>query len=376
MKSPKDVAAHAADLHEKAIVIDCHSDILMPIADGYVRLGKQVEVPAPERWRPPFEITESSSGGLKWPHNNQFGCIGQYSIPQFLAGGLTAQVCAIFVEDYRLEMALKRSLEMIWWLRREAEENDGFDLVTTVADIHRLKREGRCGGIMAFEGLEPLGYSLKFLDLFYELGLRMASLTHNRRNFFADGTQYHIHTGGLTEMGRQAIKRMNELGIVVDVGHINQVGFWETLEITEAPVVLSHRSPRKFFPLKAEDSSLHPVYDLSRGRERLEALAQNGGVFGVFLFVAKDVDDVVADIEYVIDLVGPDHVGLGSDLYGLEKAPKGLEDISKIPVLTERLVERGHSDEVILKFLGDNYMRVFEQVWKDKKSSDVRSSRI
>lgn len=81
-------------------------------------------------------------------------------------------------------------------------------------------------------------------------------------------------------------------------------------------------------------------------------------------FGQAGIEDVVADIEYIIDLVGRDHVGLGSDLYGLEKAPKGLEEISRIPILTERLVQRGHSDEVILKFLGGNIMRVFEQVWQ------------
>jgi membrane dipeptidase len=94
------------------------------------------------------------------------------------------------------------------------------------------------------------------------------------------------------------------------------------------------------------------------------ALADNGGVFGVFFLTHETVDDVVDDIEYVIELIGPDHVGLGSDLYGLESAPAGLEDISKIPVITERLVQCGHSDDVILKFLGGNYLRVFEQAWK------------
>ena len=116
---------------------------------------------------------------------------------------------------------------------------------------------------------------------------------------------------------------------------------------------------------RPEDSPFHPSYDVSRGRERLEALAQNGGVFGVFFLVAEDVADVVDDIEHVIDLVGPDHVGLGSDLYGLHHAPKGLEDISKVPAITECMVRRGHSDEVILKVLGGNFMRVFGQVWKD-----------
>jgi len=361
--SEQDVAAHAAELHERAIVIDCHCDILMPIADGYVRMGDDVRVPDPAAWKPPFEMRPPESRYVKWPRGTAFGCIGQYGLPRFLAGGLTTQVCAIFVDDAQLNEALRRALEMVWWLHREVEENERLELVTTVADIRAAKRQGKCGALMALEGLEPVGYDLKMLDLFYKLGVRMAGLAHNRRNYFSDGTQHNIRTGGLTPIGKQAIRRMNELGIVVDVGHFNQVCFWEVLETTEAPVVLSHRSPRKYFPLRPEDSPFHPSYDVSRGRERLEALAQNGGVFGVFFLGARDVEDVVDDIEYVIDLVGPDHVGLGSDLYGLHNAPKGLEDISKVPAITEALVRRGHSDEVVLKVLGGNFVRVFERVW-------------
>ena len=99
------------------------------------------------------------------------------------------------------------------------------------------------------------------------------------------------------------------------------------------------------------------------GRERLEALARNGGVFGIIFFSLETLDDLVADIEYVIDTIGPDHVGLGSDLYGYDTCPPELTDMSKLPVLTEALVRRGHSDDVILKVLGGNFMRVFEQVW-------------
>jgi len=353
----------AAELHRRAIVIDCHSDILMPIADGYVRLGRQVAVPDPGNWKPPFEIASSGSENVPWPRGSQFGCIGQYSLPQFRDGGLTVQVCAVFVRDEELDRALRRSLEMVWWFHREVEDNEEFELVTSVADIRRLKQQGKCGGVLALEGLEPVGHDLKMLDLFYRLGVRMAGLAHNRRNQFSDGTQHYVRTGGLTDLGKRAIERMNELGIVVDVGHLNQAGFWDALETTRAPVVLSHRSPRAFFPLKPEDSPFHPAYDVSRGRERLEALASNGGVFGVFFLNARDVDDVIDDIEYIIDLVGPDHVGLGSDLYGLPRAPAGLETIAGLPAITEGLARRGHSDEVILKVLGGNFMRVFEQVW-------------
>lgn len=363
----QNVDARAAELHKRAIVIDGHCDILIPIADGKIRLRERMEVPDPATWEPPLGIKEEALGNIYGfsPHTCYFGTIGQYSIPQFLAGGLTVQVCAIYLEDRHLERALQRGLEMTWWLHREVEENDDFELVTTVADIHRVKREGKCGGILAFEGFEPLGFDLRFLNLFYKLGLRMASLTHSRRNFFADGTQRDLQTGGLTTLGKQAVKRMNELGIVIDLGHLNQVGFWEVLEISQSPVIFSHTSPRKFFPLDAEENPRYPGIDLSHGRERLEAIARNGGVVGVIFYAQDDFDEVVADIEYLIDIIGPDHVGLGSDLYGVEKAPKGLEDISKVPAITKRLVQRGHTDEVILKVLGDNYMRVFEQVWKN-----------
>ena len=365
MKPTRNAAARAAELHKRAIVIDCHSDILMPIADGFVRLGKRVAAPDPGKWRPPFEMACGGPGDdAYWPRVANFGTIGQYSLPQFLAGGLTAQVCAVFIRDQELHFALRRCMEMIWWFHREVEENDRFGLVTTAGDIRRMKRQGKCGGILALEGAEVLGQDVKLLDLFYKLGVRMAGLAHNRRNMFSDGTQHGLRTGGLTSLGKRAIARMNELGIVVDVGHLDALGFWEAIETSKAPVVLSHRSPRKFFPLRPEDSPFHLAYDLSRGRERLEALAKNGGVFGVFFLGAKDVDDVVADIEYVVDLVGPDHVGLGSDLYGLHKAPRGLEDMSKVPAITRRLVRRGHSDEDILKILGGNFMRVFEKVWK------------
>ena len=363
MTSAEEYARHAAELHRRAIVIDCHSDVLIPIADGHVRMGKQVVVPDPDRWQPPFEIAEGAPRDRLWPLNPRFGCIGQYSLPQFLAGGLTAQVCAVFVKDHELAHALERSLEMTWWLRREVEENAAFELATTVADIHRLKAEGKCGGILALEGIEPLGHDLKFLDIFYALGMRMAGLPHNRRNYFSDGTQPHVRPGGLAAMGKRAVERMNELGVVVDVTHMNQVCFWETLEISQAPVVLSHGCPSRFYPRKPEDSPLHPALDVSRGPERIEALARNGGVFGIFFLGRADVDAVVDEIEYIIDLVGPDHVGLGSDLYGLEVAPVGLEEISKVPAVTQRLVERGHSDEVVLKVLGGNFLRVFEQVW-------------
>ena len=138
----KDAAAHAAQLHKQAIVIDCHSDILMPIAKGYVRLGKQVAIPDPAKWAAPFELPEEPTEWTRWPLGRLYGCMGQYSLPQFLAGGLTSQVCAVFVEDDELDIALRKALEMVYWFHREARENDRFEVVTTAEDIRRLREAG------------------------------------------------------------------------------------------------------------------------------------------------------------------------------------------------------------------------------------------
>jgi membrane dipeptidase len=128
-------------------------------------------------------------------------------------------------------------------------------------------------------------------------------------------------------------------------------------------VVFSHTSPYCFARLPQIDPP-RPGFVLRRDRERLEALARNGGMLGVIFFDQGELDKVVGDIEFLLELIGPDHVGLGSDFYGAQFAPLGLEDISKVPSITRALVKRGHSDDVIIKILGGNFMRIFEQVWK------------
>jgi membrane dipeptidase len=364
------VDSRAMELHRQAIVIDGHSDILIPVADGKMRLADRVDVPDPAAWEIPLGLTggAGSEFGLS-QHTCYFGPMGQYDIPRLLEGGVTIQVCAVYVEDSQLDWSVKRGLQMVWHLHNETAQNKDFELVTTVTGIRRVKAEGKCGVILSFEGCEALGSDLHLLDLYYQLGLRIASLTHCRRNVYADGPQVGVTTGGLTSLGKQAIRRMNELGIVVDLVHINEVGFWEILDLTTAPVVLSHSSGTMFAAAGQESVAPlglpgRPGLVLPRDRIRLEAIAANGGVLGVISFYKQTLDDVIADIELALEVMGPDHVGLGSDLYGLDMAPVGLEDISKVPAITRRLVQRGHSDEVILKVLGGNYLRVFEQAWR------------
>ncbi|MCU0235624.1 MAG: dipeptidase [Acidobacteria bacterium] len=371
----KDISAHAWELHRRAVVIDGHSDILMALADGTTRLGSQLAVPDPSNWVspfPPLEATEVPPGPLTpTQHTLCFGSAGQYSIPQFVAGGITVQVCAIYIDDKYLGCALQRGLEMAWWLHHEVRANPGFELVRQAVDIPRLKQEGKTGAILSLEGLEALGNDLRFLDIYAQLGLRMASLTHNRRNLFADGPQPGVRTGGLTELGRQAICRMNELGIVVDLVHTNETCFWEILELVKAPVAISHLSPYAFARWRGEPWPC-PRFNPHQDRAALEAVARNGGVVGLIYFGFETIDAVVENIEHLLELIGPDHVGLGSDFWGAQFAPRGLEEISQVPRLTDRLVARGHADEIVLKLLGGNFLRLFQQAWTDPRVGGSR----
>ncbi len=363
-------ARHAAELHRQAIVIDGHSDILIPVTDHKMTLAERVEVPSPSEWQPPqgLERHPLTSFGMG-THAIYFGCMGQYDIPRWREGGITTQLCAIYLDDEQLKNPLQRGLEMAWNFHHEIENDERLLLVTSVADVRRAKQENRIGLVLTFEGCEALGSDVRFLDLYHRLGLRAASLTHTRRNLFADGCWSADKQGGLTAAGKQLIRRMNELRIVVDLVHIGEVGFWEILEQVDQPLILSHTTPTMFDNTDPEARNLlggalpRPRVELPRDRDRLEALAKNGGVLGMIAVAHRDLDDVVRDIETALEVMGPDHVGLGSDHYGLELAPKGLEDISKTPAITQALVERGHDDETILKFLGGNYLRVFEQVW-------------
>jgi membrane dipeptidase len=350
----------AAALHHDAVVIDGHSDILMAIADGKMRFGDRVELPDPASWQPPLGWREDAEAKLYQfsPHTSYFQTMGHYDLPRFREGGLTAQAMALFIEGSHLDRALHRALEMVYWLNREYEDNPDFCPVTSVADIRRLKRDGKIGGILTFEGFEPVGADLKLLDVFYALGLRMASLTHSRRNFWADGTQSGIKTAGLTEPGRHAVRRMNELGIVIDLAHLAPQGCWDVLELSEAPVVLSHASPRRAFAAVPDRERADEL------RRIMARIAERGGVIGIIAYNQPDLAAYLDDVETVIREFGPDHVGLGTDFFGIERAPVGFNGMHELPNVTRGLVERAYSDDVIRKVLGENYLRLFEHVWR------------
>lgn len=358
------------ELKQKALIIDGHSDILIPMTEGKMDVAERVAIPDIEHWPAPPGLSQHPLAlfGIA-PHTIYFGCMGQYDIPRWQEGGVDNQVCAIYLDDSKLKNPFQSGMEMVQVFHKAIEQNEELLLCTTVADILEAKKKGKIGLTLSFEGCEALGTDINMLDLYYKLGLRMVSLTHTRRNNYADGCWGADQQGGLTPMGKALIQKLLDLNIVIDLVHIGEKGFWEILELSNQPVVLSHSTPTMFPNSDPTSDYLmngkvpRPRLELPRDRAMLEALAKNGGVLGLIWACHKNIDAVIKDIELALEVMGPDHIGLGSDLYGQEMAPNGLEDISKVPSIIYKLLERGHSDELILKFLGENYLRVFKTVW-------------
>jgi membrane dipeptidase len=342
----QELSEHARTLHQDAIVIDAHSDILMAVADGRVRLAERT---------PTDGITTRDVRG-------------HYDLPRWKEGGVTTQVCALFIRHTEIHYALTRGIDMVAGAYHEIAENEDLVLVTNAAEIRAAKRDGKTGIMLSFEGVDPLGNNLKLLPVFYQLGVRMASLTHARRNYFSGGVMRGEigEDGGLTPIGRESIKMMNELGIVVDVRHMDARAINQVLDISTQPVIFSHVNALEAFPNDPEDGPYFPfTKDTGIDRQKmLHDIAATGGLACIIFWRQKSIDAIVDNMVHVAEQVGPEHLGLGTDFYGFDMVAEGMEDVSRFPYLTERLIQRGFSDQDIQGILGGNLMRVFERVLK------------
>lgn len=356
------ISEQAAALHSRSLVIDAHCDVLIPVADGLCHLGERAELPDPSEWQglPGFSAPKRPTPYQLSDYATWFSCAGQYDVPAFQLGGVTAQTVAIYISDNYLSRPVERAMSLIGALYQELRSNpETLLLARAPEDIIRAKQEGKTALLLAFEGAEALGNDLRLLDAYHAMGLRMLSLTHSRRNIWADGTQMGTITGGLTIQGRALVQRLNELGIVLDLAHLNDVGFWEVLDLTRTPPIISHTSLLKEYagyraPLLEEDPK--------HKKSKLRALADLGGVVGILFWNQQNVERIADDIMLAIEYAGDAHVGLGSDLFSRERAPIDMADMSDLPRLTEALLRRGVDDAAIRNVLGGNWLRVFEEV--------------
>jgi membrane dipeptidase len=279
---------------------------------------------------------------------------------RFFRGLVTSRVMAIWTRPERRLDATTYAFEVLNSLLRDVDESESFELVRNVEEMRETLKSGRVALWLGLEGGEPIGESLDLLEVFHRLGLRVLTLTWSLRNAIGDGV-FERTNGGLTNFGVEVIGKAEELGILIDLSHINEAGFWDALDVTSFPVIASHSNARRLC------DHLRNLTD-----EQLKAIAERDGVIGAVAipsFVDGErptLEKYVSHIEYMADLVGYRHVGLGFDfVYYLEgwsgKSVEGFENESRIPQLLELLKER-FSKKEIEGIAFKNFERVFERV--------------
>ncbi len=285
--------------------------------------------------------------------------LGHIDLPRMKEGGVDCQVFAISsVRDRTRPYALRTAMEMIDIFYNEcAAHPDAITPVTTHREIVEATAEGKIAAMLSIEGADIIEGKVGLLRVFHRLGVRMVGLVHSLRNELADGVADGRTGGGLSELGVEVVEELDRLGMLIDISHLSDAGFWDLIEVAKGPVMASHSNARA-------------VYDHPRNMtdDMIQTMADRGGVMGMnfapgFVHPTQaTVQGVVDHIDYIVSLVGPNHVGLGSDFDGIPYTPEGLEDVTRMPNITAELLKRDYSEEDIKKILGENHLRVMKEV--------------
>jgi membrane dipeptidase len=293
-------------------------------------------------------------------------------LPRMVEGGLDAPFFAIYVgRSYgEGQAATDRALAMTEAVQRQVNALDGVDMATSAAEVADITRAGRKAILLGLEGGHALQGDVNVLRQLYANGIRYVTLTHTNTNSWADASTDAPRWGGLNDLGRSLVREMNRLGVLVDLSHVSDSTFYDAIETSAAPVLLSHTSCRA-------------LHDHARNidDDALRALRANGGVILINFYDAYigtapvTVDTILDHIEHAIEVAGIDHVGLGSDFDGVPSLPVGMEDATRLPWITYGLLKRGHSEEDVRKVLGGNALRLLadaERIGQQIRASGAR----
>lgn len=286
------------------------------------------------------------------------GLEGHVDLPRMIEGQVHLQVFAAFgVPKHMRKNAATMVLKMIDKMYEIIEKTGKFKLILKGEDIDKAKEEGKIGALLFIEGGEALEGEIALLRMFYRLGVRALTLTWSLRNDLGDGVE-GVEEGGLTSLGEEVVREMNRLGMIVDVSHLNEKGFWDVIDISKKPIIASHSDCKALCPHKRNLTD-----------EQIKAIAQKGGVIGINFapqFLREDgkatIEDVLNHIDHICELVGEDYIGFGSDFDGISSTPEGLSDISYFPLILEGLKKRGYTQEQIDKISHKNFENLIKKI--------------
>ncbi len=382
-RPPADAEKTAERVLQQAIIIDTHADTPQMVLDEA------------------YDLTQPDSPYM-------------VSIPKMRQGHLGAEFFSIWVDvTWPKQDLIHRALDLIDVVNEQvARHSDVLGMATTADEIVRLHLQGKFAILLGVEGGHIIEDDLHVLDIYSRLGVRYMTLTHTANTGWADSSGDQPKWNGLTEFGKQVVAHMNRLGMMVDISHVSDKTFYDALAVSKAPVIASHSSCRALCNVPRNMSD-----------DMIRALAKNGGVMDINFYsgflsqayadaykkVEKQLDaelaaararyasqgkrlpyleeekiqqsvlkdlpapsyTAIADhIDHAVQVGGVDHVGLGSDFDGIDSAPIGMEDVSKLPDLVRELARRGYSEQDLKKILGGNLLRVMRQV--ERVSHEMR----
>jgi len=378
--SADDIAERARKLHFSSIVLDTHDDTTQRFFSKDYDLGKR----NPD---------------------------GHVDIPRMREGGMNAIFFSIWIDGRIMgPPAVQKALDQIDAVHENVQKySNDMMFCRTAAEVREAHKQGKIAALIGVEGGHMIGNDIRVLRMFGDLGVRYMTLSHFYNDEWADSSTDKPAHNGLTDFGKDIVREMNRQGIMVDISHVSDKTFYDALEVSKAPLIASHSSCRAI---------CNHARDMSD--EMIKALAAKGGVIqinyersfidqaykdaydkasggvvaamekvtkecaGDEACVGRKVKDletqleasgalprvswekIIEHIDHVVKLVGPEHVGLGSDFDGATM-PDGMEDCSKLPKITEALMRKGYSDDDLRKILGGNILRVMEQTEKVSK---------
>lgn len=370
---PEDPVERAKALHARVPLIDGHNDLPWQIRRKANRDVWSIDINEPQ---PDFHT----------------------DIPRLREGMLGAQFWSVYVPvSMQGKEATRATMEEIDIVYQMIERYpDTFQLATTADEVEAAFAAGKIASMMGIEGGHSIDSSLGALRMFHQLGVRYMTLTHSRNIPWADSATDTVGVDGLTEFGKEVVREMNRLGMLVDLSHVSPATMGDALDVTEAPVIFSHSSafamcnhvrnvPDDILVRLAENNGVIMVtfvpgyiseetrlHSVRRNEERERLAAMPGSTDET---VAEGIAawneanptppatlvQVADHIDHIRQVIGVDYIGIGGDYDGISTVIVGLEDVSTYPDLTAELVRRGYSDEDIMKILGRNVLRVMRE---------------